>query len=107
MRNYYGKLLKLLFFKFRLEMGKVLLCYKCISGAERETEMNLHEQQQRDVLKNYNESIDKYVKFSIFHRAKQKKSFEDVSVEIGKVFFQLEDGDSKVCLSLGKASAMM
>lgn len=32
-------------------------------------EMKLHE--SRDVLKNYNECIDKYVKFSIFYPTKQ------------------------------------
>lgn len=49
MKNYYGKLLKLLFFKFRLEMEKVLLCFGMYFAEKKETKMKLHE--SRDVLK--------------------------------------------------------
>lgn len=70
MKNYYGKLLKLLFFKFRLEMEKLLLRYKCVAEWERNSGAKLHGS-STDVLKNYNECIDKYVKFSIFHITQQ------------------------------------
>lgn len=60
--------------------------------------MNLHEESW-DVLKNYNERIDKSVKFPIF--APNKTSFRDICrrVKIEKVFCKLQNWDIKFALT--------
>lgn len=90
----YEKLLKTFISKFRLEWENFYVS----SNRERGDTNKITRKWQSDVLKNYNEWNEKYVKFSIFHPTTETlwRCFE---WRLEKFFFHSKrTKDSKVCL---------